>query len=80
MQGFQRIPVSAFVDLTVDQQEFLARACAFIATSPAQDELNKLLTLGKMLLPAPVAEMLEKRAVAAAGSPSPDDPPSPRTQ
>ena len=67
------------VDLTVEQKRFLARACAFIATNPPQHELNKLLTLAVMLLPAPVAEMLEKRA-ATAGSPCTDDPPTRRLQ
>ena len=54
--------MSAPIDLTAEQKQFLAQACAFIATNPPQDELNKLLTLAAMLLPAPVAEMLEKRA------------------
>ena len=63
------------VDLSVEQEEFLARACAFIATDPPQDELNKLLTLATMLLPAPVAEMLARRAVAA-GCPRVDGPPA----
>jgi len=69
----QDIPVTAPVDLTAEQEHFLAHACAFIATNPPQDELNKLLTLATMLLPPPVAKMLEKRA-ATAGSSCTDDP------
>lgn len=65
--------MSTPADLTPEQKQFLAHACAFIATNPPQNELDKLLTLAIRLLPAPVAEMLEKRA-AAAGSPCTDDP------
>ena len=60
------MPVAKLLDLTGEQEQFLARACAFIGTQPPQDELNKLLTLAAMLLPAPVAELLEKCAAAAA--------------
>ena len=62
--------MSTPADLTAEQKQFLAQACAFIATNPPRDELNKLLTLAIMLLPAPVAEMLEQHAA----SPCTDDP------
>lgn len=65
--------MSTPVDLTAEQRQFLAHACAFIATNPPQDELDKLLTLATMLLPASAAEMLAKRA-ATAGSPWVEDP------
>ena len=60
-------------DLTAEQGQFLAHACAFIATNPPQDELDKLLTLAAMLLPGPVAQMLAQHA-ATPGSPRTDDP------
>jgi hypothetical protein len=50
------------VDLTPEQKQFLAHACAFIATNPPRHEIDQLLTLGAMLLPEPVAQMLAKRA------------------
>jgi hypothetical protein len=56
--------MSAPVDLTPEQEQFLGHACAFIASGPPQYELDQLLTLAAMLLPAPVAEMLAKRAAA----------------
>lgn len=71
--------MSTPVDLTAEQRQFLAQACGFIATNPPQDELDKLLTLATMLLPAPVAEMLAKRA-ATAGSRCTDDPLTRRLQ
>jgi hypothetical protein len=77
--GLQGIPLSTPADLTAEQEQFLARACAFLATNPPQDELNKLLTLAAMLLPAPVAEMLARRA-ATACSPRPDERPARRLQ
>lgn len=59
--------MNAPIDLTPEQKQFLAHACAFIAANPPQHELDQLLTLAMMLLPEPVAEMLAKRA-ASAGS------------
>lgn len=50
------------IELSPKQKQFLAHACAFIATNPAQQELDQLLTLAKMLLPQPVAQMLAQRA------------------
>lgn len=61
--------------LTEKQQQFLAHACAFIATHPAQLELDQLLTLARMLLPPPHVEMLAKQAAEPA-NPSPDEPQS----
>lgn len=62
------------IALSPDQKQFLARACAFIDTDPPQHDLDKLLTLAAMLLPAPVAAMLAKRAANAQSDRSgPDD-------
>lgn len=65
--------MSTPVDLSAEQEQFLARAWAFIATNPPQDELDKLLTLATMLLRAPLAEILGKCA-ATTGRPCKDDP------
>jgi len=56
--------MNAAADLTPEQKQFLAHACAFIAANPTQHELDQLLTLAMMLLPEPVAEMLAKRAAS----------------
>lgn len=61
------------VALTPEQKHFLAHACAFIGTNPPRRELDKLYTLATMLLPGPVAEMLNKRIVKT-GNPRADDP------
>ncbi len=54
--------------LTPEQEQFLAHACAFIATRPAQHELDKLFTLAAMLLPEPVARTLATRAAGSFGT------------
>lgn len=61
------------LNLTPEQKQFLAHACAFIDSAPSQQELNQLLTLAAMLLPDPVTEMLAKRVSnARLGAPDPD--------
>ena len=54
--------MGSLLSLTPEQQQFLARACAFIDQGPTQQELDQLLTLAAMLLPEPVTEMLAQRA------------------
>jgi len=61
------------INLNPDQKTFLAHACGFIDTHPSREEVDKLLTLAVMLLPAPVAEMLSQRANQEASGPAPGD-------
>ncbi|OGA17338.1 MAG: hypothetical protein A3G25_09620 [Betaproteobacteria bacterium RIFCSPLOWO2_12_FULL_63_13] len=49
-----------YLNLTPEQNQFLAHACAFIDSMPSQRELDQLLTLAAMLLPDPVTVMLAK--------------------
>ena len=56
------LPVSTPGDLTAEQGQFLAHACAFIATNPTQYELHKLLTLAAMLLPGSGPDACEARS------------------
>ena len=62
-----------YLNLTPEQNQFLAHAYAFIDSMPSQRELDQLLTLAAMLLPDPVTEMLAKRVSdARLGAPDPD--------
>lgn len=65
--------MTAAVSLTPKQQEFVARACAFIDSGPPPDEIEKLLTLAALQLPESVVEMLARRAGARRTG---DDPPA----
>lgn len=56
---------TAPIELTPEQKYFLARACAFIRTNPAQGDLDKLITLATMLLPEPVVDILRRCAAAS---------------
>ncbi len=56
------------IDLTPEQKEFLARACALIDTKPAQQELDKLFTLAAMLLPEAVVAVLRRRVASVDGT------------
>lgn len=56
--------MTAPINLTPEQKDFLARACALIETKPAQPEVDKLFTLAAMLLPEAVVEVLRRRVAA----------------
>ncbi len=60
--------MSPSIALTPDQELFLARACAFIDTNPPRHDLDKLCTPAAMLLPEPVAEMLNKGILTTGNS------------
>ncbi len=60
--------MTAPVNLTPEQKDFLARACALIESRPAQQEVDKLFTLAAMLLPEAVVAVLRRRADAAEGA------------
>ncbi len=60
--------MTAPVNLTPEQRDFLARACALIESRPAQHEVDKLFTLAAMLLPEAVVAVLRRRVVSAKGS------------
>ncbi len=60
--------MTASINLTPEQKEFLARACALIETKPVQQEVDKLFTLAAMLLPEAVVEVLRRRVACASGS------------
>ena len=51
-------------DLTPEQKNFLARACALIRSSPEQDDLDRLLTLAAMILPEHAVEVLRRCAIS----------------
>jgi hypothetical protein len=54
--------MNAPASLTPKQQDFVARACAFIDSGPPPEEIDKLLTLAALQLPDSVVEMLRRRA------------------
>ncbi len=60
--------MTAPINLTPEQKDFLARACALIETKPAQPDVDRLFTLAAMLLPEAVVEVLRRRVVSAEGS------------
>ena len=60
--------MTAPINLTPEQKEFLALACALVDTKPPQHEVDKLFTLAVMLLPEAVVEVLRRRAESATGS------------
>jgi hypothetical protein len=59
-------------ELTPSQKDFLARACAFIASNPSREDLDRLLTFAALQLPDAVVELLRRRA-AAAGHPGAEE-------
>lgn len=60
--------MTAPTNLTPEQKDFLARACALIESRPAQQEVDRLFTLAAMLLPDAVVKVLRRRAASATGS------------
>ncbi len=60
--------MTAPIHLTPEQKDFLARACALIASGPARQELDRLFTLAAMLLPEAVVEVLRRRLAAVDGA------------
>ncbi len=60
--------MTAPINLTPEQRDFLARACALVESEPAQPEVDRLFTLAAMLLPEAVVEVLRRRVVSAARS------------
>ena len=60
--------MTAPINLTPVQKDFLARACALIESRPAQQEMDMLFTLAAMLLPEAVVEVLRRLPVSAAGA------------
>jgi hypothetical protein len=59
------------IDLTPKQQEFVARACAFIDSGPPGEELERLLTFAALQLPESIVEMLRRRVKSRSAG---DDP------
>jgi hypothetical protein len=53
--------MTAPIELTPKQEDFFARACAFIDSGPPGEELDKLFTLAALQLPESVVEMLRRR-------------------
>jgi len=60
--------MTAPINLTPEQKEFLARACALIDTKPPQQEVDKLFILAAMLLPDAVVAVLRRRAASVSRS------------
>lgn len=50
------------VNLTPSQKDFLARACAFIASRPPQEDVEKLLVFAALQLPETVVDFLRQQA------------------
>ena len=62
------------IKLNPEQEDFIARACAFIDSKPSRADLDRLLTLATLQLPEPAVAFLRRRAAAANDAP-PEDPP-----